>query len=169
MNSETVQNIFLLCGTNNVDNILNSPIHLRNKVLTKPENSRIDVMTDTFNCIDTFIQFLHQWAPNATVNVLRVLPRESRTRNQVITRINCFISSLTEKYDYVKQSDIDNDRMYLFAYKSGFRKSHFFSNNGDDNVHLNEKGVVRLAKYLKYRVSQKKPPQMVFVDNLRMV
>ena len=42
------------------------------------------------------------------------------------------------------------NRSYLFANKAGFRKSVFFSSRGSDNVHLNEKGIIRFAKYLKY-------------------
>jgi hypothetical protein len=71
-----------------------------------------------------------------------VLPRESRARNKVITRVNCYISSLTEKYEFVKLLDIEKDR-FLFADRSGFRKSCFFSNRGEDNVRLKERGVVR--------------------------
>ena len=38
----------------------------------------------------------------------------------------------------------------LFTFKNGIRKHYFFLNKGEDNVHLNNLGIVRLAKYLKY-------------------
>ena len=38
----------------------------------------------------------------------------------------------------------------LFTFKNCFRKQVFFADKGEDNVHLNNLGVVRLAKYLKY-------------------
>ena len=39
----------------------------------------------------------------------------------------------------------------LFSTKGGFRKHAFFSSHGTDNVHLNHNGVIRLARYLKYK------------------
>ena len=45
----------------------------------------------------------------------------------------------------------------LFTFKDCFRKHVFFSDKGEDNVHLNNLGVVRLAKYLKYNYRPEPP------------
>ena len=145
----TIQKIFLLCGTNDVDNILNSPRNMRNKLIDHSNRDSMEALTDTFNCIDRFTTYLHEWAPNATIRLLKVLPRESRARNEIITKINSFTSGLIDKLGYVKSCEIEKDR-FLFADQHGYRKSQFFSNKGSDNVHLNQNGVVRLANHLKY-------------------
>ena len=149
IDQENVQKIFLLCGTNDVDTILKSPRHMRDKLINTPCQICMEELTDTFNSIEQLVQFLHQWAPNATVRILRILPRESRARNEVITKINCFTSEMISRFDFIKESETITDR-FLFATRSGFRKSDYFSNHGSDNVHLNEKGVIRFAKYLKF-------------------
>ena len=66
-----------------------------------------------------------------------------------LPKINSFTNGLIDKLDYVKSCEIEKDR-FLFANQHGYRKSHFFSHKGSDNVHLNQKGVVRLANHLKY-------------------
>ena len=81
--------------------------------------------------------------------MLKVLPRESRARNIVITKVNSYIHNLASRYDNLKMLDVEKDR-YLFANRAGYRKSEFFSAKGEDNVHLNRRGVVRLANHLKY-------------------
>ena len=146
---QTVDRIFLLCGTNDVDNIVDSPRHMRNKLLNHPKQDNLEALTDTFNHIEDFVKHLHQWAPHAAIRLVKVLPRESRVRNEVITKINSYTDGLVGKFDYVKQSEIEKDR-FLFANKNGFRKSGFFSDNGSDNVHLNHNGIIRLANHLKY-------------------
>ena len=145
----SIQKIFLLCGTNDVDNILNSPRHMRNKLIEHTKGDSMEALTETFNCIERFTKYLHEWAPNATIRLIKVLPRESRARNEIITKINSFTSGLIDKLEYVKSCEIEKDR-FLFANQHGYRKSHFFSSNGSDNVHLNQNGVVRLANHLKY-------------------
>ena len=146
---QTVERIFLLCGTNDIDNILDSPRDMRNKLIYQPMQVNMEALTDTFGSIKGFIEHLHQWAPNAAIRILKVLPRESRARNEVISKINSFNNQLIDKLSYVKQCDFEKDR-FLFANEHGYRKSAFFSNNGSDNVHLNQKGTVRLANHLKY-------------------
>ena len=146
---KSIQKIFLLCGTNDVDNILNSPRHMRNKLIEHTKGDSMEALTETFNCIERFTKYLHEWAPNATIRLIKVLPRESRARNEIITKINSFTSGLIDKLEYVKSCEIEKDR-FLFANQHGYRKSLFFSSNGSDNVHLNQNGVVRLANHLKY-------------------
>lgn len=149
---KAIKTFVLMCGTNNIDDIIGSPRHMRDKLVNAhgPYNCNMDTMNETFKSIEHFVVYLKKWAPYANIKVLNILPRESRVRNEVITRINNYIGSLAQKLDYVEHPDSVFDRSYLFANKSGFRKSFFFSSQGEDNVHLNQKGVTRFARYLKY-------------------
>ena len=123
---------------------------MRNRLLIDhPKQDNMKALTDTSNDIEGFVKHLHQWAPCAAIRILKVLPRESRVRNEVISKINLYTEGLVGKLDYVKQFEIEKDRL-LFSDKYGYRKSGFFSNNGSDNVHLNQNGIIRLANHLKY-------------------
>ena len=152
IDSKTVQTIVLMCGTNNIDNIIDSPKFMRDKFISEqqPHSCSMEAITETFKSTEHFLMYLHEWAPNARIKILNILPRESRARNQVISRINSYLCSLAQKYSFIEHPDSMFNRSYLFANKAGFRKSGFFSSRGSDNVHLNEKGMIRLAKYLKY-------------------
>ena len=152
IDSKTVQTIVLMCGTNNIDKIIDSPIHMRNKFISEQQthSCSMEAITETFKSIQNFLTYLHEWAPYARIKILNILPRESRVRNEAITRINSYFCSLAQKLSFIEHPDSMLNRSYLFANKAGFRKSAFFSSYGSDNVHLNEKGVIRLAKYLKY-------------------
>ena len=145
-----VRNIIIMCGTNDVDLILRSPKHLRDKLLSygsmRPDARTLDA---TNNAIENLILKLHQWAPNATIRLVNLLPRESRSRNEVISNINQFISKAQDRHQFVKFISTEKDR-YLFSNKSGFRKSFYFSTKGHDNVHMTMQGVIKLARHLKY-------------------
>ena len=149
IDSQTVHRIFLLTGTNNIDDILDSPREMREKIIDPSSNCSLAKLTKTFDSIESFVKFLKGWAPNAEIIMLKVLPRESRARNIVITKVNSYIHNLASRYDNLKMLDVEKDR-YLFANRAGYRKSEFFSAKGEDNVHLNRRGVVRLANHLKY-------------------
>ena len=146
-----ITKIILMCGTNDVDVILNSPKHLRNKLLTSGKHPPDPMCLDNTNRnIEKLVLSLHEWAPIAKVNIVNILPRESFSRNQVISDINQFISKLHDNYPFVQTISTEENR-YLFANRYGFRKSSlYFSHKGEDNVHLNHAGVIRLAKHLKY-------------------
>ena len=150
LNTINVKSIVLMCGTNDVDSILNSPRKMRTKLLC-PDSFSGDAsaLDSTNNCIEKLILSLHKWAPGADIKIVNVLPRESFSRNRVITDINEFISNLQSKYTYVKLISTETNR-FLFSDKEGFRKSSFFSRYGEDNVHLNNYGIVKLARHLKY-------------------
>ena len=152
IDSKTVQTIVLMCGTNNIDNIIDSPKFMRDKFISeqRPHSCSMEAITETFKSTEHFLMYLHEWAPNARIKILNILPRESRARNQVISRINSYFCSLAQKYSFIEHPDSMFNRSYLFANKAGFRKSVFFSSRGSDNVHLNKKGIIRFAKYLKY-------------------
>ena len=49
---------------------------------------------------------------------------------------------------YLDMASTELDRS-LFSFRNGYRRVNYF-HNGEDNVHLNNLGVIRLAKHLKY-------------------
>ena len=149
INPQSVNKIFLLCGTNDVDNIINSPKHLRKRIIYQSEQCNMETLANTCNDIEGFVHYLNEWAGSAAIRILKVLPRESKARNNVINKINCYTSGLVDKFERVKPCEIVKDR-FLFANEYGFRKSDFFMNDGDDNVHLNKYGTARLANHLKF-------------------
>ena len=146
---QSVDKIFLLCGTNDVDHIINSPKHLRKRIIYQSEQCNMETLANTCNDIEGFVHYLVEWASSAQIRILKVLPRESKVRNNVINKINCYTSGLVDKFERVKPCEIVKDR-FLFANEYGFRKSDFFKNDGDDNVHLNKYGTARLANHLKF-------------------
>ena len=149
INPQSVNKIFLLCGTNDVDNIINCPKHLRKRIIYQSEQCNMETLANTCNDIEGFVHYLNEWAGSAAIRILKVLPRESKARNNVINKINCYTSGLVDKFERVKPCEIVKDR-FLFANEYGFRKSDFFMNDGDDNVHLNKYGTARLANHLKF-------------------
>ena len=146
---QSVDKIFLLCGTNDVDSIINSPKHLRKRIIYQSDQCNMETLANTCNDIESFVHYLAEWAGSAEIRILKVLPRESQVRNNVINKINCYTSGLVDKFERVKPCEIVKDR-FLFANKYGYRKSAFFKNDGDDNVHLNQYGTARLANHLKF-------------------
>ena len=149
INPQSVGKIFLLCGTNDVDHIINSPKHLRKRLIYQSEQCNMETLANTCNDIEGFVHYLVEWAGSAQIRILKVLPRESKVRNNVINKINSYTSGLVDKFERVKPCEIVKDR-FLFANEYGFRKSDFFKNDGDDNVHLNKYGTARLANHLKF-------------------
>ena len=150
INPQHVQKIYLFCGTNNIDKTLNIPFHRNSDFI---ETGQFRASESAINSVKAefseLINFLHYWANCANINILNILPRESSTRNIVINHINEFIFNLSSRYTYVEMISTEKHRN-LFTFKNCFRKQVFFADRGEDNVHLNNLGVVRLAKYLKY-------------------
>ena len=143
-----VTKIIVLCGSNNIDGILHSPKHQRNFMISPSSVDRAEYD----NCqedIKNLVVLLHNWAPMANIKFLNILPRESWGRNDLISKINWFISKLAENHPYVDFISTESDRK-LFTDGNGYRKSIFFSSKGTDNIHLNTLGVIRLAKHLKH-------------------
>ena len=90
-----VKNIFVFCGTNDVDNILSISRHFQSEIVKtgnycSSENLINRVNFDFIKLVD----FLHNWSCNADVNVLNILPRESIVRNEVINILNYHIVNL---------------------------------------------------------------------------
>ena len=148
MDTDQVTNVIVLCGSNNVDSILGSPKEDRTALLGHlPQGT--DELSQCKKDIECLMLQLHNWAPSALIRMVNVLPRESYTRNMVITNINQFLSELADRHQYLGYITTEKVRK-LFSNKYGFRKSDYFSKKGDDNIHLNSFGVKRLANHLKF-------------------
>ena len=131
-------NIFLLTGSNNIDSI-----YFGSKSLQPAKDD-----------ISELVRYLQHHFPQATINLLNILPRETKGRNDVIAAINSYTKSLCERSSSHQLKYIDTISNNLFSTRNGMRKSQFFSPNGFDNVHLNNSGISRLAKHLKYIAHQ---------------
>ena len=145
-----VGKIFVFCGANNVDKALNIPFNNNSDFITlemyRASENAIVIANSEFT---ELANFLFEWATSASINFVNILPRVSLVRNHIINGLNYHIEQLSLKYAYINFVSTELNRN-LFSFQSGHRKNTFFSNNGDDNVHLNFQGIARLAKHLKY-------------------
>ena len=130
INKMSVNRIFLLTGTNYVDAVSSGKLSID---VAKAE-------------IDHICCRLWELMPNAKLNVINVLPRESKHKNGVVNEINYFIKCMCKAHG-LTFVDTEQD-IGLFSYRDG-RKNNYFKSWYDD-VHLNRYGVARLAKHLKY-------------------
>ena len=146
-----IKQIFLLCGTNDIDNILNVQKNNWSNINVDASNYDEYQLDKTTHDIDNLINYLHNRYPCAKINILNILPRASINRNFVINRLNEYLRNLCSQRVYL--TDINTEfRLCLFSKEDGFRKEMFFKQSGSDNVHLNKSGVIRLGKHLKYLV-----------------
>ena len=60
INPQSVNKIFLLCGTNDVDNIINSPKHLRKRIIYQSEQCNMETLANTCNDIEGFVHYLNE-------------------------------------------------------------------------------------------------------------
>jgi len=107
-------------------------------------------LKDAAGDISNLLNYLKSVYPNATINVLNILPRSTKGRNDVVAELNKVIKDMCSKdscFNYISTHN-------LFNYnRSGFRKEFYFARPSakiSDNCHLNTSGVIRLAKFLKY-------------------
>ena len=150
INPRNVGKVFLFCGANNTDKILNIPFAQNSNFVESNLFTSSEEATEIHKSeITELISFIHTWAESTPINFINILPRVSSVRNQVINHLNNHIKHLSNICPYLSMVSTELDRN-LFAFKSGFRKDDFFSSNGLDNVHLNSQGIVRLARHLKY-------------------
>ena len=144
-----VKQVYLLCGTNDIDNILHVQRrdHYNGNIdLTNYDKYQFEKTThDIYNLVN----FLHNRNIMAKINVLNILPRASLSRNTVINNLNQYLKNLCSQIEYL--SFINTEfKTCLFSSNDGYRKNTYFKNVGSDNVHLNKPGISRLGKHLKY-------------------
>ena len=123
----------------------------KNSELVSEQNYRIhdQDLHQAKSELTSLIDFLHNWSRNSVINFVNILPRESLVRNTVINSLNHHIKTLADHRPFLKMVSTELNRC-LFSFKDGYRKFHYFVSKGEDNVHLNGLGIVRLAKHLKY-------------------
>jgi alkylated DNA repair dioxygenase AlkB len=144
-----VKQVFVLCGSNNVDKILSVPrSHWNSVIHDKGIQFSNHCLIDTTNDITNLGIFLHERMQESTINFINILPRASRTRNVIINDLNTFIGEFCDSHSYLNMVNTESTRN-LFSHL-GFRKDLYFIKKGDDNVHLTSLGVARLANHLKY-------------------
>lgn len=131
LNKQSVNKVFLLTGSNNVD-----AMYFGDKGWQYG-----------FDGISKLIEYLKYHFSSANINVINILPRNTKGRNDIINELNLHIKSLCDKFSL---NYIDTVSINLFSYSHGNRKGEFFSKKGRDNVHLNKLGIIRLARHLKY-------------------
>ena len=144
-----VRQFYVNCGTNYVDGILGIPRSEQASFIPGDCQTSDLLLDQAKSEFQKLLNFLHSWSVGATINVLNILPRESFTRNEVINKLNQHISFLCDQYNYAEMIGTEFNRN-LFSYRDGNRKNRYFSKKGQDNVHLNKDGIVRIAKHLKY-------------------
>ena len=130
IDKKSVKNIFLLTGTNYVDDVSSGvlPTH----VAIKGINNICFKLWDM--CI------------NAKLSVTNLLPRVDRRKNATINILNKAIKEMCRMHGH---SFVDTESKVKLFSNNGHRKSAFFR-QGFDDVHLNKSGISRLGKHLKY-------------------
>ena len=151
INPQHVDNVYLMCGTNNVDRVVGVPHHKRSSFVDVDEfgynHYELEAAKDS---IANLAYFLHEWARSATINIINLLPRVSRARNIVINELNMFIMDMcTQNYTFLRGIETESNR-HLFTDRCTHRTEYYFNQKGTDNVHLSLEGIVRLAKHLKF-------------------
>ena len=150
LDPKSIQNIYVLCGTNNVDKILNVPFSKCSSQVSSSYDVNFDqnCFNHTTQEFDQIYQFLHNWNSNALINFVNLLPRVSLARNQVINMLNNYLYNQCSKSNAANFINTENTRN-LFC-RNGYRNDVYFSMTGSDNVHLNHAGIIRISKHLKY-------------------
>ena len=133
--NKSISKVFLLTGTNNVDTIC----------------SQRQDMHNACSSITKTIKYVQSLFPSAVVNVINILPRVTHNRKVVIEKLNEHISSVCRNDN--KLNFVDTYNIRLFTFPNGTRKAELFKymyRNDTDNVHLNNYGIIKLAKHFKY-------------------
>ena len=95
--SQHVKKVFLLCGTNNVDRILNIKRSQDNIIVNESNTQQnLKLFENTLDEMEQLISFLQNWAHTASINVLNILPRESSVRNKIINYLNKFLFDFSD-------------------------------------------------------------------------
>ena len=149
INPDNIKQVFMMCGTNDVDNILHADKNMHTNINIDFKNFDIHEFNKTTNDIKCLVDFIHRWSSNVKINLINILPRASRHRNNVINNINQYIRNICFHNNYLNFIDTEY-KIYLFSNSDGYRKSIYFKPIGTDNVHLNKSGIIRFGKHLKY-------------------
>ena len=132
LNKNKVTQVFVLTGTNNID-----AIYAGTEAITEANISMSELLYKIWMTFD-----------NAKINVINVLPREHRGKNEIVKQVNIHLygECKTHGLNFI---DTETGAEPMFTESNGSRNNTLFS-NGFDNVHLNSWGYSRIARYLKY-------------------
>ena len=131
LKKDKIKRVILLTGTNYVDSLFSGTCSFQSAVK--------DINDLAFHMWSSFI--------NANICVLNILPRSNNVKNKIISELNSEIKDMCSKHGLLfGDTEAEN---FLFSDDNGQRKGQYFM-GGIDNVHLNEMGVTRLAKHLKF-------------------
>ena len=144
-----VKQVFLMCGSNDVDNILGIKRSDHNNININTHEINEHKLQATLNEMEKLVNYLHHTFISANVKVVNILPRTSWLRNSVINKLNGYIKYISSNRSYMRYINTELN-ICLFSNVNGYRKGDFFKSVGTDNVHLNGKGVIRLGRHLKY-------------------
>ena len=81
---------------------------------------------------------------NATIHTINLFSRDTKRCNDIVSRLNEHILDISNTYS--RMTFIDTQTNFMFSDRTGHRRKEFFY----DAVHLNNNGIVRLCKHLKY-------------------
>ena len=132
INKGNVKKIFVMIGTNNVDAIFNG-------------SCSFSQAEEDINALLYKLWILFE---NAQLNIINLLPRQNPSKNSIVQRINGFFEKLCNVHGLIFVNT-EITESYCFSDSNGVRKHSLFT-GGYDNVHLNNRGYVILARYLKY-------------------
>ena len=137
LDKKKVTQVFVLSGTNNVDSIY----------------SNTQSVADVNKSLSSLLHKLWMVFDNVRINVINILPREHRSKNEIVYQLNQFLykECKTHGLNFI---DTEYGNMPMFTLQSGLRDNKLFS-NGYDNVHLNPDGLSKLARYLKFLAHQR--------------
>ena len=143
-----IKRIYLLCGSNNVDRILQVPRNMNNNINVNFSKYNAQLYEKTLVEMEHLTNYLLNLFQYAKLNVINILPRASFARNCVINDLNGFLRNLCSKrgYNFI---DTELDR-YLYSNRQGYRRCELFHVSGSDNINLNSAGVIKLGKLLKF-------------------
>ncbi len=128
----TPEQIYIMCGTNNIDSIYYGSGDLRN----------------TAQDIEQLIMFIKTTYPYSKINIINILPRTKVGRNDVVNVLNQLIRDfcVANGVNYMKTD-------HLFISRGGKRLDQYFvspTKSVSDNCHLNRVGMKRFGKFVKY-------------------
>ena len=127
-----VKKVIVIVGTNNIDCIYNSSCP----------------MSKAKSDINDFLYKLWSTFDNAQLHVINILPRQNHEKNAIVQEINVYIDNLCKSHGlFFVNTEMTDD--HCFYYTNGLRNNQLFM-RGYDNVYMNSKGYMMLAKYLKY-------------------
>ena len=91
--------------------------------------------------------------PTSVVNVINILPRITKGKNDIIHELNRQIQNICNEARDRRLYYVDTESDHkLFTDNECVRREEFFVQDDryTDNVHLNGTGIIRLGRHLKY-------------------